>query len=407
MRTEHVEFVGSHGTSLVGRLDLPDAPPRAFALFAHCFTCSKDVVAASRIARELTGHGLAVLRFDFTGLGQSGGEFADTTFSSNVADLVEAAEFLRTHHQAPSVLVGHSLGGAAVLAAAEHLPEVRAVATIAAPAGTEHMLHLLKGSREEIEEHGEAEVCLAERPFLIRREFLDDLRSQPQDDRIRRLPAALLVMHSPIDQTVGIENATMIFKAARHPKSFVALDGADHMLTRSSDARFVAAVLAAWVERYLPEPIEDTDAPSDLEGTVVVSENGEGPYGQTITAGSHEFSADEPTPLGHDTGPSPYDLLLASLGACTSMTLRMYAERKQWPLTHVSVSLSHTKIHAKDCAECETQTGRLDHIERIIHLEGNLDDEQRARLLEIADRCPVHRTLHSEVSMHTTEGVTG
>ncbi|MDO5735887.1 MAG: alpha/beta fold hydrolase [Propionibacteriaceae bacterium] len=402
MRTEHVEFPGSHETTLDGRLDLPDEPPRAYAVFAHCFTCSKDVVAASRIARELTGHGIAVLRFDFTGLGQSGGDFADTTFSSNVDDLVNAADFLRTRHQAPSILVGHSLGGAAVLAATERLPEVVAVATIAAPADTEHMLHLLRESREEIEEQGEAEICLAERPFLIRKQFLDDLRGQPQDHRIRKLGAALMVMHSPTDQTVGIDNAAKIFKAARHPKSFVALDGADHMLTRPSDARFVASVLAAWVERYLPEPTLDPDTPGAAEGTVVVSENGEGPYGQRITSGRHVFSADEPIPLGHDTGPSPYDLLLASLGACTSMTLRMYADRKQWPLEKVSVGLGHSKIHARDCEDCETQSGRLDHIERTIQITGDLDDEQRARLMEIADRCPVHKTLHSEISMHTT-----
>ncbi|MEO7586594.1 MAG: bifunctional alpha/beta hydrolase/OsmC family protein [Arachnia sp.] len=402
MRTEHVEFRGSHDTSLVGRLDLPDEAPRAFAVFAHCFTCTKDLLAASRISRELAGHGIAVLRFDFTGLGQSGGDFAETTFSSNVADLVRAAEFLRTHHQAPTVLVGHSLGGAAVLAAAEQLPEVRAVATIAAPADTEHVLHLLAGSREQIEENGEAEVCLADRPFRIRREFLDDLQAQPQNARIRRLPAALLVMHSPTDQTVGIDNAALIFRAAHHPKSFVALDGADHMLTRPSDARFVASVLAAWVERYLPEPSVDPEIQTEQEGVVTVSENGDGPYGQRITVGRHVLTADEPLPLGHDTGPSPYDLLLGSLGACTSMTLRMYADRKQWPLTHVSVSLEHSKIHARDCADCETQTGRLDHIERTLHITGDLDDAQRARLVEMADRCPVHRTLNSEISISTT-----
>lgn len=270
MRTEHVEFPGSQGSTLVGRLQLPDGPPRAHAIFAHCFTCGKDALAATRIARELAHHGIAVLRFDFTGLGESDGDFAETTFGSNVSDLLQAAEFLRTHHQAPSVLVGHSLGGAAVIAAAEQVPEVRAVATIAAPADTGHMLHLLSASRAEIEEHGEAEVCLADRPFRIRKEFLDDLQSHAQDARIRSLPAALMVMHSPTDQTVGIENASQIFGAARHPKSFVSLDGADHMLTRPSDARFVASVLAAWVGRYLPDHARHTD--TGTEG-VVVSEN--------------------------------------------------------------------------------------------------------------------------------------
>ena len=401
MSSKHVEFVGSHGVTLSGRLEQPEGTPAAFAIFAHCFTCTKDIAAASRISRELSAHGIAVLRFDFTGLGGSDGEFANTTFSSNIDDLVHAADYLRSQHQAPTILIGHSLGGAAVLAATHRIPEVRAVATIAAPADTEHMLHLLRENRTEIEEHGEAEVCLADRPFRIRQEFLDDIQSQPQNSRIRKLPAALMVMHSPADQTVGIDNASLIFRAARHPKSFVSLDGADHLLSRPSDSQFVAAVLAAWASRYLPESPRDRIAASE-EGTVVVSENGQGSYGQRVVAGRHVLSADEPIPLGLDTGPSPYDLLLAALGACTSMTLRMYADRKKWPLAHVSVSLRHSKIHARDCETCETVTGRLDHVERSIAITGDLDDEQRQRLLEIADKCPVHRTLHSEVSIRTS-----
>lgn len=408
MRSERVEFPGSQGTPLAGRLDLPDTEPRAFALFAHCFTCSKDILAASRIARALTGFGIAVLRFDFTGLGGSDGDFANTNFTSNVTDLVNAAAYLRDHHQAPTILVGHSLGGAAVLAAAEHLPETRAVATIGAPAGTEHLLHLLGESREEIEETGEAEVRLASRPFRIRKQFLDDIAGQPQEARIHRLGAALLVMHSPSDVTVGIDNASRIFDAAQHPKSFVSLDGADHLLTRAADARFAASILATWADRYLddePTPASGRaglSAEGPEEGVVVVSENGRGPYGQQIRVGRHLLNADEPAPVGHDTGPAPYDLLLASLGACTSMTLRMYAARKQWPLEGVTVSLRHGRIHAEDCAHCATQSGRLDHVERVIQLTGDLDTEQRRRLLDIADRCPVHRTLHSEVDIHTT-----
>ncbi len=401
MSSNKVEFRGSHGVTLSGRLEQPDGPPAAFAIFAHCFTCTKDIAAASRIARELSVHGIAVLRFDFTGLGGSDGEFANTTFSSNIDDLVYAADFLRSQHQAPTILIGHSLGGAAVLAARHRIPEVLAVATIAAPADTEHMLHLLRDSRPEIEEHGEAEVCLADRPFRIRKEFLDDIQGQPQAARIKDLHAALMVMHSPLDQTVGIGNAAQIFTTARHPKSFVAIDGADHLLSRPSDSRFVASVLAAWASRYLPDSPE-TDVAASEEGNVVVSENGEGLYGQRIVAGRHVLTADEPIPLGLDTGPSPYDLLLASLGACTSMTLRMYADRKKWPLTNVSVSLRHSKIHAKDCETCETQTGRLDHVERSIEITGDLDDDQRQRLLEIADKCPVHRTLHSEVLISTS-----
>lgn len=401
MSSTHVEFLGAHGVALSGRLEQPEGPPAAFAIFAHCFTCTKDIAAASRISRELSTHGIAVLRFDFTGLGGSDGEFANTTFSSNIDDLVQAANYLRSEHQAPTILIGHSLGGAAVLAAAHQIPEVRAVATIAAPADTDHMLHLLSGSRTDIEEHGEAEVRVGDRPFRIRKEFLDDVQSQPQAARIKDLKAALMVMHSPLDQTVGIQNAAQIFTTARHPKSFVAIDGADHLLSRPSDSRFVASILAAWASRYLPDTTETTTVAA-AEGTVVVSENGEGPYGQRVVAGRHVLAADEPIPLGHDTGASPYDLLLAALGACTSMTLRMYADRKKWPLSHVSVSLRHSKIHAKDCENCETQTGRLDHVERSIDITGDLDDDQRQRLLEIADRCPVHRTLNSEVSIRTT-----
>ncbi len=409
MRSEKVAFAGSGGASLAGRLDLPDAQPRAFALFAHCFTCSKDVLAASRIANALTGFGIAVLRFDFTGLGGSGGDFANTNFTSNIADLVSAANYLRNTHTAPTILVGHSLGGTAVLAAAEHIPEVRAIATIGAPSDTEHLLQLLAESRHEIEAAGEAEICLAARPFKIRRQFLDDITNQPQADRIRHLNAALLVMHSPTDETVGIDNARSIFDVARHPKSFVSLDGADHLLTRPADARFAASMLANWASRYLDEdaapssaPPESSAIPGIEQGQVVVSENGQGPYGQRITAGRHLLNADEPTPVGHDTGPPPYDLLLAGLGACTSMTLRMYATRKEWPLESVTVSLRHSRIHATDCANCEAQTGQLDRVERTIRLTGDLDDEQHRRLLEIADRCPVHRTLHSEVDVRTT-----
>ncbi len=408
MRSEEVTFPGSSGTPLAGRLDMPDTQPLAFALFAHCFTCSKDVRAASRIAKALAGSGIAVLRFDFTGLGGSDGDFANTNFTSNIADLVNAADFLRDNHTAPSILIGHSLGGAAVLAVAEHVPEARAVATIGAPFDTEHLLNLIGESQREIRETGEAEVCLAERPFRIQSQFLDDIADQPQSDRIGRLGAALLVMHSPTDKTVGIENARSIFDTARHPKSFVSLDGADHLLTRSPDSRFAASMLATWASRYLDggvPPTSGSSAPTAEEvqqGVVVVSENGRGPYGQRITAGRHQLSADEPTPVGHDTGPTPYDLLLASLGACTSMTLRMYAARKKWPLEGVTITLRHARIHAEDCENCETDSGQLDRIDRVVQLSGALDAEQRGRLLEMAERCPVHRTLHSEVDVRTT-----
>ncbi|MQA12281.1 MAG: alpha/beta fold hydrolase [Pseudonocardiaceae bacterium] len=398
-----LEFTGSRGASLAARLELPNGTPRAFALFAHCFTCSKDVFAAGRISRALTGFGIAVLRFDFTGLGQSGGDFGHTDFSSNIEDLVRAADYLREHYVAPTLLIGHSLGGAAVLAATSRIPETRAVATIAAPADPGHIVKLLGEQREEIEQRGEAEVGLAGRTFRIRRQLLDDIAAQPQAERIGKLGAALLVLHSPTDDTVGVDNARRIFDAARHPKSFVAIDGADHLLTRHADASYVATVLAAWAGRHAFDPDTDAEKAIPAEGQVTVSESGVGAFGQHITAGHHALTADEPEPTGADTGPSPYDLLLAGLGACTSMTVRMYARRKEWPLEHVSVALRHSQIHAKDCADCETRNGMVDRIERQIRFDGPLDDDQRRRLLEIADKCPVHRTLHSEIVIETTE----
>jgi putative redox protein len=402
MRSTKIEFTGSHGVPLAARLDLPDTAPLAHALFAHCFTCNKDVVAAARIARALTAHGIAVLRFDFTGLGGSAGDFGNTDFSSNVADLVRAADHLREHHAAPTLLIGHSLGGAAVLAATHLVPEVRAVATIGAPADPEHALRLFGERRAEIEANGEADVVLGGRTFRIRKGFLDDIAGQPQAERIATLHAALLVMHSPTDEVVGIENARRIFDAARHPKSFVALDGADHLLTDRADAEFAATMLAGWAARHAHLGRATTE-PLPSDGLVVVSENGEGPYAQTVTVGQHTFAADEPAPVGGDSGPSPYELVLAGLGACTSMTVRMYADRKGWPLERVTVELRHSRVHAQDCADCETKTGILDRIQRTIRLDGDLDEQQRQRLMDIADKCPVHRTLNSEVQIVTQQ----
>ncbi|MCG8590302.1 MAG: bifunctional alpha/beta hydrolase/OsmC family protein [Proteobacteria bacterium] len=403
METEKLEFEGSQGARLAARLDRPLAPARATALFAHCFTCSKDLAAASRLARGLAGRGIAVLRFDFTGLGHSEGEFAHTDFSSNVEDLVRAADFLRERGQAPSILVGHSLGGAAVLAAAPRVPEVRAVATIGAPSDPAHVKRLLTDDLEEIESRGQATVELAGRAFQIRREFLDDLDEQRLLPSLEKLRRALLVMHSPVDTVVGIENATRLYQAAKHPKSFVSLDTADHLLSRREDAAYAAEVLAAWAARFLPES-ESDPAATPAEGEVVVEETGEGRFHQSVAVGRHRLVADEPATVGGtDRGPAPYDFLLAGLGACTSMTLRLYAERKGWPLERVSVRLRHSKIHATDCEACETQSGRLDRIDRAIALEGPLSVEQKERLLEMADRCPVHRTLESEVEVRTRE----
>jgi len=399
-KSEKVSFAGADGATLAARLDLPAGPPRAYALFAHCFTCSKDIFAAARIADGLAERGIAVLRFDFTGLGASEGDFANTNFSSNIEDLVKAAEFMRAHYEAPKLLVGHSLGGAAVLAAAAQVPEAKAVATIAAPADPAHVAEHFTEARAEIEAAGEAEVLLVGRPFRIKKQFLEDIEGHRLEAAIGGLRKALMVFHAPRDAVVGIDNASRIFLAARHPKSFVSLDDADHLLSRKSDAIYVAEVLAAWAGRYLGTMQEpDVKAP---EGHVVVEETGEGRFTQRIAVGRHVLRADEPESVGGlDSGPSPYDLLLASLGACTSMTLRMYADHKGLALEKARVTLSHAKIHAEDCAHCETKEGKLDRIERHIELTGQLSGAERQRLLEIADRCPVHKTLHSEILIET------
>jgi putative redox protein len=402
-RSEKIEFAGSQGAALAARLDLPAGQPLAYALFAHCFTCSKDIFAAARISAALAERGIACLRFDFTGLGSSEGEFANTNFSSNVADLVAAADYLRENHEAPRILVGHSLGGAAVIAAAPRVPEAQAVATVGAPADPAHVAHLLAEAKPEIEARGEAEVVLAGRSFRIQKHFLDDIAGQNLHEILGSLRKALLVFHAPRDETVGIENAGEIFGAAKHPKSFVSLDDADHLLTRKADAVYAGAVLAAWASRYVSGMAAPAEAlPPAEPGTVVVAETGASRFAQIINAGGHALRADEPVSVGGtDTGPGPYDLLLAGLGACTSMTLRMFAERKGWPLERVAVRLSHDKIHAADCAECETREGKIDRIERTLEMTGDLDAQQRQRLLEIADKCPVHRTLESENLIET------
>jgi uncharacterized OsmC-like protein/pimeloyl-ACP methyl ester carboxylesterase len=400
MPAERFDFPNAEGQKLAALLDRPPGEPRAYALFAHCFTCGKDVHAAKRIADGLTALDIAVLRFDFTGLGSSEGEFANTTFSSNVADLVAAANELRRIARAPAILIGHSLGGAAVLAAASDVPEARAVVTIAAPSDPTHVTGLFKDRLADISAKGVVEVALAGRPFRISRGFVDDLAEHRLLERVADLHKALLLFHSPTDEVVGIENASRIFAAAKHPKSFVSLAGADHLLSRRSDASYVAGVVRAWAERYLDVP---EIAPHEPEA-VVVRETRAGKFQQQVTVGPHRFLADEPVEVGGlGSGPGPYDLLLAGLGACTAMTLRLYAERKALPLERVTVELTHDRIHAADCENCETKEGMIDRIERAITLRGDLDDEKRRRLLEIADKCPVHRTLTSEVDIRTVE----
>jgi len=400
--TREVTITNKAGAKLAARLDLPVGKPKASALFAHCFTCSKDIFAASRISLELADLGFAVLRFDFTGLGASEGEFANENFSSNIEDLVAAADFMRDQGEAPRLLIGHSLGGAAVLAAAADVPEAVAVATIGAPFDPGHVAHLFQSASDEIKAKGEAEVLIAGRPFTVKQQFLDDIAAHNSRDYILALKKALLVFHAPRDTVVGIDNAAEIFKAAKHPKSFVSLDDADHLLSRRADAIYVADVLAAWAARYLPKAAPAKDALAAMPGEVVVAEAGEGKFTQVIRSGEHSLIADEPTSVGGDErGPGPYDYVLAGLGACTSMTVRMYAERKGWPLERVLVGLSHRKVHAEDCVDCETKAGKLDEIERWLTFEGDLDRDQRARLLEIADKCPVHRTLIGEIKIRS------
>jgi len=402
MTPQQITFDNANNEKLSARLDLPlGKTPRAYALFAHCFTCSKNIKAVSNISKALNRAGIAVLRFDFTGLGESEGDFAETNFSSNVADLLSAADFLKNNFEAPQILIGHSLGGAAVLQAAQHLPDVEAIATIGAPADPGHLKRLLGATEEVIQKEGEATISLAGREFKIRKQFLDDLEQTKMAESIRRMKQALLIFHSPVDNTVGIENAGRIFEAARHPKSFVSLDHADHLLMREEDSRYVGTVAAAWATKYLDKAEHDSDDPN-LRNNLVIARTGATGYTTEINASGHSLIADEPISVGGENqGPSPYGLLSAALGACTSMTLRMYAEHKGWPLESVEVRLTHEKIHAKDCTACESESGKIDQIKREITVAGPLDEGQKQRLLEIADRCPVHRTLHAEINVVT------
>ncbi|MBR9842887.1 MAG: alpha/beta fold hydrolase [Rhodobacteraceae bacterium] len=401
MPTEHITFTGHTGDPLSARLDLPKGPLLTTALFAHCFTCSKDSLASRRIAARLSRMGIAVLRFDFTGLGHSEGEFANTTFSSNIADLRAAARYLEGRGMAPSLLIGHSFGGAAVLRAAADIPSAKAVATINAPFDPDHVTRNFSGALSEIDTKGEAKVSLGGRPFTIRKDFVEDVAAANLAPAIASLHRALLVLHAPLDDVVGLDNASRIFAAAKHPKSFVTLDKADHLISRPEDAEYTAEVIAAWAGRYLdlrpPAP-----APATPEGVVQVSEADPDGFLQDVNAGPfHHALADEPlTYGGTNKGMSPYGFLAAGLGACTSMTIRMYARRKGWPLDHVSVEISHNKVHAQD-ADART-SDKIDSFRRVIHLSGDLTEDQRQSLLHIADKCPVHQTLERSSQVTTT-----
>jgi len=388
MRTK-VEFP-SQGQSLAGLLETPDQKVRAYVLFAHCFTCGKDVAAASRISRFLVQHGFAVFRFDFTGLGNSDGDFANTNFSSNTEDLLAAANFLEQNYEAPQLLIGHSLGGAAVLAMAAQLPKVKAVVTIGAPYEASHVIHNFHAHLDTIESDGHAKVNLGTREFTIKKQFLDDLRSQTTE-HIKHLNKALLVMHSPVDLTVEVSDAEKIYKAAKHPKSFVSLDTADHLLSKSADSEYVAQMISGWASRYIPAP--KVESPSVSKGHVMVAEL-DHKFQQQVFTDNHHWYADEPTALGgQNSGPDPYEHLLAGLGACTAMTIRMYASHKKLPLEHVEVSLSHERDYIQDAGNTDGHEQKMESLIRKVQLIGDLTDEQRTRIMEIADKCPVHKTL--------------
>ena len=396
--TQKITFPNQAGHQLAARLEEPiDRKPYAYAIFAHCFTCSKNLNAVRHISRALTQHGIAVLRFDFTGLGDSEGEFANTNFSSNVEDLLSAATFLEKEYAAPKLLIGHSLGGAAVLLASLRIDSVEAVATIAAPARPDHLQRLFTQDLETIRREGKAEITMGGRSFTITQQLIDDLKEAHKKHNFERIHHPLLILHSPSDQTISIDNASDIYLQAKHPKSFISLDGADHLLSRQIDSEYAGTMIGSWVQRYVvpPKPEEITT------NSPLVTQTGAG-FTTEIRVQQHSLIADEPESVGgHNLGPTPYDLVAAGLGACTGMTVRMYADRKGWPLEAVRVHLKHEKVYAEDCEHCEDSKQKIDQIERIIELEGDLDEEQRERLVEIANKCPVHKSLEAGVRVVT------
>jgi putative redox protein len=397
MQFQKLYFKNPDGKRLAARLDLPlDEKPTAFAIFAHCFTCTKNLNAVVNIDRALSMNGIAILRFDFTGLGESEGDFSETNFSTNVADLIAASDFLKEAYEAPRLLIGHSLGGAAVIQAAEKIPSAEAVSTIAAPAQIHGLFPFIDGPRlEKLEKDGETAINISGRDFKIKKQFIEDLRQNRMEEAIRNLRRPLLIFHSPLDPVVSIDNAAKIFTAARHPKSFISLDKADHLLSNREDSLYVGSVLGAWVSKYLK--ISEKKYPQlDLSDNRVVARTGKTGFRTEIIANGHSLVADEPISVGGaNSGPTPYDLLVSALGACTGMTLRMYADHKKLPLDAVIVRLRHQKIHAEDCQDCEDPKSKIDFIEREIELQGDLDQPAKQKMLEIANRCPVHRTLES------------
>ena len=401
MNQQKVSFKNVNGETLVGRLSLPaNQHPHNFVLFAHCFTCNKNFTAIRNISRALTADGFGVLRFDFTGVGESEGEFSDSNFSGNVEDLLEAAKYLEEHYAAPTLIIGHSLGGAAVILAAQKISSIRAIATIAAPSNPLHVKHIFKDDIETIKDKGIAEVNIGGRSFTIKNQFLEDLKSQSFQETLKNSGKSILILHSPQDQVVEIKNAEEIYIAVRHPKSFVSLDGADHLLSNPKDATYTGEIIGKWSKRYLEMP---GAIALETEKEVVASLDSADGFTTQLKVGSHYITADEPVSYGgNNFGPSPYELVSAGLSACTAMTIQMYAKRKKWPLENVEVHTSYQKLHADDCQNCDSSEAKIDTFQRAIKLTGSLDDKQIARIMEIADKCPVHRTLKSEIKIDTT-----
>lgn len=393
MKTIKLQFDNAEGLALSARLEMPvDKKPLAYALFAHCFTCTKNLMAVTNISRALTAKGVAVLRFDFTGLGESEGDFADTNFSSNVQDLIDAAAHLEVHYEAPKIIIGHSLGGAAVLMAAGNIPSVMAVATVGAPADPPHVKHLFQNSLEEIEETGEALVSLSGRPFTIKKQFVEDLEKTDLATRLKALKKPLLILHSPQDEIVDIRNAEKIYTGAMHPKSYISLDGADHLLTRKEDSTYVGHMIASWAVRYVSLDVPKPDLKTDHQ--VVVRNEQQNGFFSEIMAKKHYLVADEPKDIGGtDLGSTPYDLLVSALGTCTAITIRMYAKHKGIDLKEVKVHLTREKRHAADATDTDNPKSLMEFIDLELEVAGNITEEEKAGILRIAHKCPVHKTL--------------
>ncbi len=400
MPSTKIQFTNATGKLLSARLEMPTSQhPHSYALFAHCFTCNKNLSAVRNISRAINLEGIAVLRFDFTGLGESEGDFEDTNFTSNVLDLIAAADYLAEKYQAPSIMIGHSLGGAAAICAGAALDCIKAIVTIGAPFHPNHVSHLVASKLEEIEKRGVAEVNIGGRPFTVKRQFLEDIRAQSLTDKLQNMRKAILIMHSPQDTTVEIENAAKMYSAAFHPKSFISLDGADHLLANKEDSQYAGSIIGNWVKRYVELPFKEI-LHSDRQVAVRLGEEG---FTTEVMVRHHGLTADEPASVGGDDfGPTPYELVAAGLGACTAMTLQMYAKRKKWDLKEVTVHIDHKKDYTTDVADCENNKSKIDHFDRVLEIQGNLEETQQQKLLEIADKCPVHRTLHSDVIVKTS-----